>query len=95
MRKKRKSHNRKFYGEDTHYLLNEGKFNEDGLYRMEADRIFERIGGYIYRVRNTQEEAFLNYSGNNEMLRRLKEIFLLTDGEKKMAELKECMSNIK
>jgi len=46
-------------------------------------------------VRNTQEEAFLNYAGNNEALRRLKEIFLLTDGEKKMAELKECMSTIK
>ena len=88
MRKKRKPHNRKFYGDDTQALISESKFNEDGLYRLEADRIFERIGNYLYRIRNTQEEAFLNYSGHNDMLRRLKEIFLLTDGEKKMAELK-------
>lgn len=72
MRKKRKAHNRKFYGEDTQVMIGDGKFNEDGLYRLEADRIFDRIGNYIYRVRNTQEEPFLNYSGGNEVLRRLK-----------------------
>ena len=50
---------------------------------------------YIDRVRNSQEESFMNYSGNNENLRRLKEIFLLTDGDKKMVELKDCLSTIK
>jgi len=34
MRKKRKAHNRKFYGEDTQVMISDGKFNDDGLYRL-------------------------------------------------------------
>lgn len=33
MRKKRKPHNRRFYGEDTHTLITDVKFNEEGVYR--------------------------------------------------------------
>jgi hypothetical protein len=65
MRKKRKAHNRRFYGEDMHDLITETKFQEEGVYRHETDRIFERINGYIEEVNSLQEEAFMNYSGHN------------------------------
>jgi hypothetical protein len=34
MRKKRKAHNRKFYGEDTNQIISDSKFNEEGVYRF-------------------------------------------------------------
>ena len=95
MRRKRKGHNRKFYGDDTATIITDTKFNEDAVYRYEAERIFDRIGTYVSRLRSIHEEAFLNYSGNNDGLRRLKEVFLLGEGEKKMSELKECLTTIK
>lgn len=84
MRKKRKGHNRKFYGEDTAACITEVKFNEEAVYRLETQRITERIRSYIYRVKSIHEEAFFNYAGNNDNLRQLKEVFLLTEEDKKM-----------
>lgn len=55
MRKKRKGHNRKVYGEDTAMFITEIRFNEDAVYRVEAERIFERIALYIHRVRSIHE----------------------------------------
>lgn len=95
MRRKRKGHNRKFYGDDTSLIITEVKFNEDAVYRMETERIFERISSYIHKVRSIHEEAFLNYAGNNDSLRRLKEVFLLVEGEKKVVELRECLLTLK
>jgi hypothetical protein len=47
MRKKRKAHNRRFYGDDTRESISDSKFQEESVYRHETDRIFERISGYI------------------------------------------------
>lgn len=95
MRKKRRAHNKCFYGEDTKGIIGEGRFQEEAVYRVEAERIFARIYGYIEQVKSSHEESFINYAGNNESIRRLKEVFLLSDKEKKMSELKDCLSTIK
>lgn len=95
VRRKRKGHNRKFYGDDTETIITETRFNEDAVYRYETERIFDRIATYIHRLSSIHEESFLNYAGNNDGLRRLKEVFLLVEGEKKMAELKEYLATIK
>lgn len=95
MRRKRKAHNRRLYGEDAGEGVSESRFHEEGVYRVEAERIFERIGSYIAEVSTLQEEAFLNYAGGNESVRRLKEVFLLVGSDRKMAELRECLATIR
>ena len=37
----------------------------------------------------------MNYSGHNDQLSKLKEVFLLTEIDKKMGELKDCLSMLK
>ena len=65
------------------------------MYRYESDRIFKRISTYIEHLKSIHEEAFLNMNSGNDSLRRLKEVFLLVGGDKKMVELKEIVSSIK
>lgn len=47
MRKKRKAHNKCFYGHDLKGIITDGRFQEDAVYRFETDRIFTRMHSYI------------------------------------------------
>lgn len=72
MRKKRRAHNKSFYGEDLKGIISDARFPEDAVYRFETERIFTRILDYIEQIRSIHEESFINYAGNNDSIRRLK-----------------------
>ncbi len=55
MRKKRRAHSKYFYGEDIKEMVNEHRFQEDSIYRYEAERIFERIKGYLEQIKSIHE----------------------------------------
>lgn len=57
---------------------------DEHLHKLESERIFAAVERYIEHVTAECEEHFINYSVAAENFRKLKEVFLIKDKNKKL-----------